>query len=168
MLTRRSCKPNFSPLCTQGSGPTRQNSQASKPLPGTQGSQPVGPPQQRSPPEMDNVTRNTRPCRSTGGAGPGVFSTLVKCGRRAPALSFPLRQKRQERRWSLMLGVCQAEAERRTWLRFGHCCAERGGHAHWGAGVPPTPSTTSSLQSHPHSGINKYMHLWGDVLRGER
>lgn len=63
--------------------------------------------------------------------------------------------------------VCQAEAERWTWLLSGHCCAERGGHTHWGAGVPPTPGTTSSLQS-PHILGSSRMHLWSDVLRGER
>lgn len=148
MLTPRSCTPT-SHLCTQGSGPTRQNSQAFEPLPGAQGLQQRDPTPAFSAGDGPFVTRSTRPCRCTGGAGPGVFSTLVKCGRRAPALSFPLRQKRQESNGeSPVLGVCQGEAERQTGLRSGHCCAERRGPAPWGAGVPPTPSTTSSQQSH--------------------
>lgn len=104
MLTPMSSKPTSQLWCTRGSGPTRENSQASKPLPGTQGSQPVGPPQQ--PFSAGDEQGTPRPPSLQEGQRPWVFLTLVKCGRRAPALSFPLRQKRQKRGWSKSYAGC--------------------------------------------------------------
>lgn len=66
-----------------------------------------------------------------------------------------------------MLGVCQAEAERRTWLLSGHCCAERGGHAHWEQGFLPLPAPPPPCRATHILGSSR-MHLWGDILSGER
>lgn len=49
----------------------------------------------------------------------------------------------------------------------GHCCAERGGHANWGAGFLPLPAPPPPCRATHILGSSR-MHLWGDVLSGER